>query len=526
MGKEKLSKAQFERLKKKERKKRQQESKQEHKRLLEEWERRVDDEKKADESTEVDIEYIEVDPFANIGAAEGQSLENLNELKEVFERFKPSAQLTVVPGEKGTAPQEEEKKEKKEAKLSKKKRKMLRRVNISVLKQVVKRPDLVEVHDTCSTYPYALMHLKAYRNAVPIPRHWSQRKRYLQNKRGIEKPPFALPDFIQRTGIMEIRGASQSRDASATLKAKTRDRVRGNSARIDIDYQTLHDAFFKHQTKPHLTDFGDIYYEGKEFEVEMKEKRPGVLSTQLKEALGMPSNAPPPWLFNMQRLGPPPSYPNLKIPGLNAPIPPGAEWGFHPGGWGQPPIDPRTNQPLFLGFGDEEEIQTIETVHWGDLEEGVPVDEPEGEGSAESGSEEGSEEESDDMVVVEARQPAQGPTEDLEGAMTPLAGIQTPLAGLETPQNLEGALRKKRKEEGEKNLYEVLQEKESSVGSSIMGSSHVYDLKKPGPEAPLESLTEDHLVKQASTTVESKKRKREDEENEQKKKKKLKDFKF
>jgi hypothetical protein len=30
---------------------------------------------------------------------------------------------------------------------------------------------------------------------------------------------------------------------------------------------------------------------------------------------------PPPWLIAMQRYGPPPSYPNLKIPGLNAPIP-------------------------------------------------------------------------------------------------------------------------------------------------------------------------------------------------------------
>ena len=30
---------------------------------------------------------------------------------------------------------------------------------------------------------------------------------------------------------------------------------------------------------------------------------------------------PPPWLIAMQRYGPPPSYPNLKVPGLNAPIP-------------------------------------------------------------------------------------------------------------------------------------------------------------------------------------------------------------
>jgi len=48
---------------------------------------------------------------------------------------------------------------------------------------------------------------------------------------------------------------------------------------------------------------------------------------------------PPPWLINMQRYGPPPSYPNLKIPGLSAAIPPGAQFGYHPGGWGKPPVD-------------------------------------------------------------------------------------------------------------------------------------------------------------------------------------------
>ena len=48
----------------------------------------------------------------------------------------------------------------------------------------------------------------------------------------------------------------------------------------------------------------------------------------------------------MQRFGPPPSYPFLKIPGLNCPIPPGAQWGFHPGGWGKPPVDD-FNRPLY-----------------------------------------------------------------------------------------------------------------------------------------------------------------------------------
>ena len=88
------------------------------------------------------------------------------------------------------------------------------------------------------------------------------------------------------------------------------------------------------------------YYEGKEFETKVKVRRPGTLSEELIAALNIPPLAPPPWLINMQRFGPPPSYPLLKIPGLNAPIPEGAQWGYHPGGWGKPPVD-ELNRPLY-----------------------------------------------------------------------------------------------------------------------------------------------------------------------------------
>jgi len=37
-------------------------------------------------------------------------------------------------------------------------------------------------------------------NTVSVPRHWSQKRKYLQGKRGIERPPFGLPDFIEATG--------------------------------------------------------------------------------------------------------------------------------------------------------------------------------------------------------------------------------------------------------------------------------------------------------------------------------------
>lgn len=40
-----------------------------------------------------------------------------------------------------------------------------------------------------------------------------------------------------------------------------REKVRPKMGKIDIDYQKLHDAFFRWQTKPKMTIHGDLYYE-------------------------------------------------------------------------------------------------------------------------------------------------------------------------------------------------------------------------------------------------------------------------
>ncbi len=50
----------------------------------------------------------------------------------------------------------------------------------------------------------------------------------------------------------------------------------------------------------------------------LRDFKPGQLSEELKQALGMPPGYPPPWLTNMQRYGPPPAYPNLRIAGTPA----------------------------------------------------------------------------------------------------------------------------------------------------------------------------------------------------------------
>jgi splicing factor 3B subunit 2 len=50
------------------------------------------------------------------------------------------------------------------------------------------------------------------------------------------------------------------------LRQKQKDKMQPKMGKLDIDYQVLHDAFFKYQTKPKFTPMGELYYEGKEFE--------------------------------------------------------------------------------------------------------------------------------------------------------------------------------------------------------------------------------------------------------------------
>ncbi|XP_062120764.1 LOW QUALITY PROTEIN: splicing factor 3B subunit 2 [Drosophila sulfurigaster albostrigata] len=370
---------------------------------------------------------------------------------------------------------DEDNKEDKE-KLSKRKLKKLTRLSVAELKQLVSRPDVVEMHDVTARDPKLLVQLKAYRNTVQVPRHWCFKRKYLQGKRGIEKPPFDLPAFIKKTGIMEMRESLQEREDAKTLKAKMRERVRPKMGKIDIDYQKLHDAFFKWQTKPRMTIHGDLYYEGKEFETRLKEKKPGDLSEELRIALGMPvgpnsHKIPPPWLIAQQRYGPPPSYPNLKIPGLNAPIPEGTSFGYHAGGWGKPPVD-ENGKPL---YGDVFGMNTL------DLDNGIDEADIERNqwGELESESEESSEEEEEDGEDLGNQQDETGLVTPVEGLVTP-SGLTSVPAGMETPENIE--LRKKKIEaEMEDNetpvLYQVLPEKRTDrIGASMMGSTHVYDI--------------------------------------------------
>jgi len=432
--------------------------------------------------------------MGGLGFAAPKKEDPMAEFKKVFGRFATAEELTGAqqdsddeagaqpaskPEEAGSAPAKaggeasdsDSDGEDKKA-LSKRQRKMLSRLKIAELKQLCERPEVVEVWDVTAPDPQLLVYLKAYRNTVHVPRHWSQKRKYLQGKRGIEKPPFKLPDFIEATGIGEMRQTYAEKEESKKLKQKQRDRMAPKMGRMDIDYQILHDAFFKYQTRPKLSDMGEIYYEGKEFEVTVGNLRPGVLSDALREALGMGENTPPPWLINMQRYGPPPSYPDLKIPGLNAPIPPGCSFGYQPGGWGKPPVDEAGNAVYGDVFGQHvDEVDSDEDVDkaskWGELD----ADEEEEE------SEDESEEMDDDEMDAGTA------TGIMSGMQTGLAsGIASSLpSGIETPDTMLN-LRKASDSEQPKQLYQVLEQKQASVGAgTILGTDHVYVI--PGSSA-------------------------------------------
>jgi len=413
-----------------------------------------------------------------------------------------------------------------EEELSKRKLKDMLRPTVAQLKQRVSCPELVEAHDVTAPDPDFLVYLKGVSGTVPVPRHWGRKRKYLQGKRGVEKPPFALPDFIIKTGICDVRDATQEDEAKQSAKQKNRMRVSGRGGGVDVDYRTLYEAFFQHQTKPEkMTTFGDLYYEGKEYETTKSSNfRPGYMSERLREALGMANEySPPPWLINMQRYGPPPSYPNARIAGLNAPLPQGASYGYHVGGWGKPPVD-AFGRPLYGGdpFGTpevrnegglEEENEdlyglssggglanaggmitsdgkAIGKALWG----GLPSAFPEGDEDDEDEEESSSEEESSEEEMEESEEegemappppavagaaPARAPGMDSvlpDGvdSVVPSSAIDLRKPGDETP--IVG--------EAPKQLYTVLRETAANKDeqtTSVFASDHAYVLPGAGP---------------------------------------------
>ena len=474
----------------------------------------------------VEIEYVTADPAAQLAALGGDAAD-LQQFLAVFKKLSaepeseegasaadegPSSVAASEPSNDAAAAEgdadgaDAEKGDGDEPRLSRRAQKKLQQLAVADLKGGVAHPEVVEVQDVRSGDPKLLVFLKAARNSVPVPRHWCHKRKYLQGKRGVEKPPFVLPDFITATGITKMRNSDVEKTDEKSLKSKTRERFAPKMGKIEIDYEVLHDAFFKFQTKPPLSKFGDTYYEGREFEAKAHTAKPGQLSAKLREALGMEGGiAPPPWLIGMQRYGPPPSYPGLRIPGLSAPLPPGASYGFHPGGWGKPPVD-AYGRPLYGDvFGTSTESSSdgsssssskAPRALWG--EPGAAAGGTSGSGGA------GGQPEDVEGVIIAPPEEAPAPlppplppsAPSLSGTMTPMLDgtMSVPLSisgmsGIETPDFVDlrkggargaAAASAAAPAAAAPSLYTVLPEKRTGLTGSLLGTTHAYIVPAAG----------------------------------------------
>jgi len=508
----------------------------------------ADAEREASEATTNDDTAVEVEYVVEIPAVP-EAGENHQEALKVLKRFQERAAAAVVSDadeaetkvqnalRRSLDPDNDE-----DSLLSKRKLRDMLRPSVADLKRRVDRPDLVEAHDVTATDPDFLIRLKSVPGTVPVPRHWGRKRKYLQGKRGFEKRPFQLPDFLVNTGITELRDSVMESENDMSAKQKNRARVTPKLGAVDVDYRTLHDAFFKHQTKPtNLTKFGDLYYEGKELEATSKMVAGQPLSPALRAALGMTTaTAPPPWLLNMQRYGPPPSYPGLPIPGLNAPLPsPDCQYGYHPGGWGKPPVD-AYGRPLYGGnpfdppgsgksggmaassaanpdgtttlvTSDGKTVST--SAAWGALPEGLlEAQAPEDE--EESSSDEEMEESESEEEVEEEEEEGMASTLPPPSIPHATAPVDLRKTGTETPMSVAPP---------PKQLYQVLEQKAApSSASAVFASEIAYAVPTaaPVPEGAESVLSKQMTTASSSVNKEGGKRRKksgkdEDEEEEE-----------
>eukprot|EP00730_Choanoeca_flexa_P008985 TRINITY_DN12569_c0_g1_i14.p2 TRINITY_DN12569_c0_g1~~TRINITY_DN12569_c0_g1_i14.p2 ORF type:complete len:298 (+),score=79.41 TRINITY_DN12569_c0_g1_i14:988-1881(+) len=170
----------------------------------------------------------------------------------------------------------------------------------------------------------------------------------------------------------------------------------------------------------------------------------------------------------------------------------GASFGYHPGGWGKPPVD-AAGKPLYgdvFGTYDPElKMQgmdlNVDKTQWGKMES---------EGEASSSEEE---DDSDD----EQEKEGSDMDEDNDGLETPSgiiseapSGISSVGVGMETPNAVELRKRKAIEEAMDNNttgqtLYKVIPQREASASDGMMGSTHVYDVNAAAPATGMASGT-------------------------------------
>ncbi|KAG5859057.1 DUF382 domain-containing protein [Encephalitozoon hellem] len=242
------------------------------------------------------------------------------------------------------------------------------------LKLIVPYPELFELEDTTCQDPIPHNEMKG-RGGVPVPRHWKSSSGRMF-ERSYHKPSYRIPSNVVKTGIPELRKMMKEKESGMSLRERIKEKLHPKLGRSLIDQQMLYEAFFLKKEKPRLRSYGEFFEPGADT---VDVCLPGIISSDLMEALGIDEVTPPPWLFNMQKHGMPPSYPDAKIPGLNAPIPEGCSYGYQPLGWGEPlfeisdEVSKKNTSNEGIGVIYNDQNQYTKPVYVEDFEERVAV---------------------------------------------------------------------------------------------------------------------------------------------------------
>jgi splicing factor 3B subunit 2 len=197
----------------------------------------------------------------------------------------------------------------------------------------------VEEHDGNGQDPYFTALLKSVRGSVPVPSHWHMLSEFL-SKQADRDATRVVPVDIEATEIRELRA---SKDPKTFLNMNRIAFVRCFSVGTPLATKMF---------SVRLTGSGDVFEEGRWYP--RSECQPAQLSKELRDALGLKApTSPAPWLYAMQHMKRlPPAFPFLKVAGVNAPIPEGAQWGGGEGMWGHAPRNDN-GSPSFPGVMGE-----------------------------------------------------------------------------------------------------------------------------------------------------------------------------
>ncbi|ELA46859.1 hypothetical protein VCUG_01633 [Vavraia culicis subsp. floridensis] len=224
-------------------------------------------------------------------------------------------------------------KRQKNVKLNRKRRKhLLLQSKLEELKLIVDNPATVHIEDVSARNPILLNKYKNIRNAVPVPPHWKAKKTTFYTHEKYE-PPFV------NDGALRMRAAFYEHTEKMTEKQRESEKKYPKMTdEFLLPHETMKNMLKSAYVSSRLLRAGILYDLHEGMKIPRSDNLLENISTELRKAYGMKKHSPPPWLHNMQRIGPPPDT-AYKIPGVNCEIPKNSKYGYDEDGWGKLPTD-------------------------------------------------------------------------------------------------------------------------------------------------------------------------------------------